>query len=307
MTRDKRGMLLAMVFIAVWTLVELVAAGVLARVSPFQVVWTRYVVHLLLMLLLFWRRPSTLWRTSRPVYQLLRSLLMVGMPASWIFAMQAGVDGGLLMAIFWISPLLVLVLARLLLGEVAPAGIWIAAAIGWSGAFLVLGHVAMPASPMSLVLPLAMALSFSLYVVMTRALRDEGTPANLFYSAGGVVLFLTPFMPVVWATPAASDLVVMTAVGVLGFLSLLALDRMAAVAAVSRTAPVLYLQVPATIVLLTAAGAGGVTWRMAGGLLLIAFAAWLAWSREHRVIDQAGRAGAPAVSNRTSVGSLHTP
>ncbi len=306
MTRDRRAMLLAMAFIAVWTLVELVAAGVLARVSPFQVVWTRYVVHLALMLLLFWRRPWSLWRTSRPVYQLLRSLLMVGMPASWIFAMQSGVDGGLLMAIFWVSPLLVLVLARLLLGEVAPAGIWIAAGVGWIGAFLVLGHAAMPASPMSLILPLAMALSFSLYVVMTRSLRDEGTPPNLFYSAGGVVLFLTPFMPVVWTTPAASDLLVMAAVGVLGFLSLLALDRMAAEVAVSRTAPVLYLQVPATIVLLAAVG-GGVTWRMAAGLLLIALAAWWTWSRDHRVGDRAAGAAAPAVSNRSSVGSLHTP
>ena len=301
-------MLLAIAFVVGWTVVELIAAGVLARVSPFQVVWTRYVVHLVLMLLVFgWRRPARLWRSRRPAYQLLRSLLMVGMPASWIFAMQAGVDAGLLMAIFWLSPLIVLALARIMLAEVAPAGVWIAALIGWAGAFLVLGHNALPAAPMLLLLPLAMAACFSLYVVMTRSLRDEETRANLFYSAGGVALFLTPFMPAVWATPAAGDLLVMSAVGVLGFLSLLALDRMAAAAPVSRTAPMLYLQVPTTIVLLLGSGDGAITWRIAAGLLLIVFAACYAGSRKHLIVARGGTVAVPAIANRTPVGRLDTP
>ena len=301
-------MLLAIAFVVGWTVVELIAAGVLARVSPFQVVWTRYVVHLVLMLLVFgWRRPARLWRSRRPAYQLLRSLLMVGMPASWIFAMQAGVDAGLLMAIFWLSPLIVLALARIMLAEVAPAGVWIAALIGWAGAFLVLGHNALPAAPMLLLLPLAMAACFSLYVVMTRSLRDEETRANLFYSAAGVALFLTPFMPAVWTTPAAGDLLVMSAVGVLGFLSLLALDRMAAAAPVSRTAPMLYLQVPTTIVLLLGSGGGAITWRIAAGLLLIVFAACYAGSRKHLIVARGGTVAVPAIANRPPVGSLDTP
>ena len=301
-------MLLAIAFVIGWTLVELIAAGVLARVSPFQVVWIRYVVHLVLMLLVFgWRRPSRLWRSRRPAYQLVRSLLMVGMPASWIFAMQAGVDSGLLMAIFWLSPLLVLALARILLGEVAPAGVWGAALVGWAGAFLVLGHNALPAAPLLLLLPLAMALCFSLYVVMTRSLRDEETRANLFYSAGGVALFLTPFMSSVWTPPAAFDLLVMIGVGVAGLLSLLALDRMAAAAPVSRTAPMLYLQVPATIALLLGSGGAAITWRSAAGLLLIAFAACYAGSRKHLIVAGGSAVAVPAIATRTSVGSLDTP
>src|SRR5690606_20881575 len=132
MSGGRRGMLLAIVFVTVWTAVEVIAAGVLTRVSPFQVVWTRYLVHLALMLLLFgWRRPSRLWRTRRPIFQVLRSLLRVGMPAGWIFPMDAGVDGGTLLSTYWLSPLLVLALARLALGEVAPPAIWLAALAGW--------------------------------------------------------------------------------------------------------------------------------------------------------------------------------
>jgi hypothetical protein len=169
------------------------------------------------------------------------------------------------MTIFWLAPLLILVLARLMLGEIAPA------------------------------------------VVMTRSLRTETTRANLFYSAGGVALFLTPFMPGVWVTPSGADLLVMAAVGVAGFLSLLALDRMAAAAPVSGSAPLLYLQVAVTIAFLVAAGAGGISGRIAMGLLLIALIAGYAWSRERLLVVREDGVAGPAAGNPMSVRSLNTP
>ena len=85
MSPRRRAMLLMLGFVTLWALIEAMAAHVLRRYSPYQVVWTRYAVHLLLMLLVWgWRQPATLWRTGRPVFQLARSLLMLGMPASWI-------------------------------------------------------------------------------------------------------------------------------------------------------------------------------------------------------------------------------
>ena len=47
-------------------------------------------------------------RTRRPVFHLARSMLMLGMPASWVIGMQAGLPGGVVMTGFWISPLLIL-------------------------------------------------------------------------------------------------------------------------------------------------------------------------------------------------------
>ncbi len=308
MSPARRSMLLAVVFVTVWTAVEVIAAGVLTRVSPFQVVWTRYVVHLALMLLLFgWRDPARLWRTDRPAYQILRSLLMVAMPASWIFATQSGVDGGTLMGIFWLSPLLVLVLARAMLQESAPAGLWLAALVGWAGALLLLGRGPLPDSPMQLFLPLAMALSFSLYLVMTRSLRHQATLANLFYSAGGVALFLTPFMPGVWTPPAAADLLVMVAVGIAGFFSLLALDRMAAAAPVSSSAPLLYAQVLVTVGFLAAAGDGVIDGRVMLGSLLIALPALYVWSRANLLAVKSRSIASSAIAKRTSLRSLNTP
>ena len=294
MSPGRRSMLLMMAFVVVWTVVELIAAGVLARFSPYQVVWTRYVVHLLVMVLIFgWHKPQRLWRTGRPTYQFARSMMMVGMPASWIVATQAGVDSATIMTIFWISPLLILALARVLLGEVAHPLIWILSLVGWGSAYLVFGGGRLAYAPALLLLPLGMALSFSLYVVMTRSLRSETTVANLFYSALGVALVLTPFMPGVWIIPTAQDLLIMVAVGVLGLLTLLALDRMAAAAPVSRAAPLVYLQIPIAV-----ACHAGLSHQFPGrriglGVSLILVCALFVWLRESRLTVQDKRSAVP--------------
>jgi drug/metabolite transporter (DMT)-like permease len=237
MTDTRRAVLLVLAFGALWAAVEALAGGVLRRYSPYQVVWTRYVVHLTLMVLVWgWRQPRSLVRTRRPVYQIGRSLLMLGMPASWITAMQAGVPAGTTMSIFWLSPLLILGFAHVLLGERASHRVWIAATVAAAAASALFGPRGV-ANPLLLLFPLGMAVSFSLYVALTRPLRSETTRANLFYSALGVAACLTPVMPRLWISPDAGGLLVMSGVGVLGFATLWALDRATAAAPVSRTAP----------------------------------------------------------------------
>jgi drug/metabolite transporter (DMT)-like permease len=207
------------------------------------VVFTRYAVHLAVMLAVWgWREPSTLWRTRRPVYQLARSLLMLSMPASWIVAAQQGVEPATVLSIFWLSPLLILGFARVVLGERPSPALWIATAVASAGVVVLLEPGSMPSAKL-VVFPIGMAVSFSLYVAMTRSLRDETTRANLFYTALGVALVLSFAMPRLWVTPSAHDLLVMSGVGVLGLLALWALDRMAAAAPVSTSAPFACLQV----------------------------------------------------------------
>ncbi len=284
MTDNRRAMLLMLAFVSLWALVEAMAAHVLRAYSPFQVVWTRYAVHLALLLLVWgWREPASLWRTRRPVFQLARSLLMLGMPACWIIGMQLGVRAATVMALFWLSPLFILLLARLFLRERVPASIWVASAIACAGALLLHPPGAMPPL-LLLVFPLGMGLCFGLYVVMTRSLRSETTRANLFYTALGVFLALSPAMPGVWVAPLPNDWLAMVGVGVLGYATLYLLDRMAAAAPVSMSAPFSYLQIPVTLGMAWLAGMGhGLSdRRLALGLLLIASAALYVWAREAR-------------------------
>lgn len=292
MSPGRVSMLWMAAFVALWTVVEQLASGVLNLYSPYQVVWTRYAVHIALMLVVWgWREPGTLWHTRRPVYQIVRSLLMLGMPASWVVAMQHGVDPETLMAVFWLSPLLILALAHVLLGERAPWPVWLAGGLVCFGADVLFLH--RPTAALSaLLFPLGMALSFSLYVVMTRSLRSEPMRANLFYTAFGVMLALSPAMPGLWVTPAPHDLAVMAGVGVLGFGALYALDRMAAAAPVSLAAPAACLQL---VFMLSAAWVTGHAhegWRTGTGILIIVAVAAYLWVRERAlpVRCAAGRA-----------------
>lgn len=277
MTSERRAVVLMLAFVALWAIVETLAAGILKSYSPWQVVWTRYAVHLALMLAIWgWREPATLWRSPRPGYQLARSMLMLGMPAFWILGAQAG--HGFVMAFFWIAPLAILVLARIFLREAIAPALWFAGVAASAAGFLVYRPGSLPALD-TLVYPVGMALCFSIYIAMTRPLRHERTRTNLFYSALGVFLVLTPAMPGVWTTPGATDFAVFVAVGILGYLCLLALDRACAAAPVSLTAPAtagfLAVSIPVGAIL----GHAPIGKGALAGLALTAVALILVWAR----------------------------
>jgi hypothetical protein len=99
---------------------------------------------------------------------------------------------------------------------------------------------------------------------MTRSLRDEGTLINLFYTAFGVALVLTPVIPAVWVWPIFHDWLILVGIGLAGFASLLSLDRATAAASSSSIAPLL------GVLLLTSLLIGALAARsMAGPMALV--------------------------------------
>jgi drug/metabolite transporter (DMT)-like permease len=273
----RRGMLLMIAFVALWAAVEALAAHVLLAYSPYQVVWIRYAVHLLLMFAVWgWREPMSLVRTRRVGFQLARSLLMLAMPASWIMASRQGMQMGTVMAIFWLSPLMMLGIGAVALRETASIRTWCIAALASTGAIAYSGPESSGVAA-GLVLPVCMALSFSAYVVMTRSLRTETMRANLFYTAFGVLLALSPFMPEAWVSPNLHDWVVLVGVGLIGFAALQALDRSMAAAKVCEVAPVSALQPVFITGIATALGNGQLNVKAFTGLMMISIAAILAW------------------------------
>jgi drug/metabolite transporter (DMT)-like permease len=285
MSDERRAMLLMLVFVASWALVEALAAHPSKQISPYQVVWTRYAVHLAFMLVVWgWREPANLWRTRRPVYQLARSLLMLGMPASWIVAGQMGVDAGALLSIFWLAPLMILALARIFLAEPVGAWPWLTCGVASLGAVLMHELSPMPGARAS-VFPLAAALCFAGYVVMTRPLRRESTRANLFYTAFGVFVALSPAMPLLWVTPNAHDLAILTGVGLFGFAELYVLDRMAAAAPVSVTAPMATMQLAFAVLPSFVLGRVVPDRLELVGLVLIGAVALFTWARAPGRVD----------------------
>jgi len=247
-------MALFSVFALMWVLIEEVIA--LRLQQPYalaQVVWSRYAVHLLLLGAFFaWRREARPWRTGRPRLQVLRSMCMVVMPFSFIAALRQGTPPNAIWALFWVAPLLVLLIVRRWAPEDVDSRSATRALASCAGCAVVaavmlwpqLRPLAWPAAGLWPLAAAAMALSFAIYLVMTRALRAEPVQTNLLYNGLGPFLVLTPFMPGLWVMPSANDLLVLLAIGSAGLVGLWAVDRGAAAAPLSLSAPALYAYLP---------------------------------------------------------------
>jgi len=100
-----------------WPIVEWLALTLSKPYSPFEVVWVRYGVHLMLMLALWTPGgPARLVRTRRPGLHVIRALTMLGMPACFVLAItRMPLDA--VMSLFWISPLMAMLLAAMWLGD----------------------------------------------------------------------------------------------------------------------------------------------------------------------------------------------
>lgn len=226
-----------------WAMIEAIGQKVPAGYPPLQTVWVRYAVHLGLMVVVLGPRYGmTLVRTRRPVSQMLRSFLMLGMPACFIAALGRLDVNGIWM-IFWVSPLLVLASSQVWLGERVGLHLWVAAGAGLAGVFLILAGRGFTIFHWSVILPIGMAACFGAYLVMTRAMREETTLANLFYTALYVWLALTVTLPLFWRPMTWNAAQPMIAIGVIGFFALLAIDRALHLAPAAVVAPIAFTEV----------------------------------------------------------------
>jgi drug/metabolite transporter (DMT)-like permease len=224
-----------------WPVVESLPL-LMSRPYPLlEIVWIRYGTHLLLMLLLW--APAGLGRllpTRRPVLHAVRSATMLGFPLAFL-AGRERMSTATVWSVFWLLPLIVLLLARGGLGEHVGRRHVLWALAGVVGAWLLLGSPEVPPR-LAWVFPLAMAACFGAYLVLTRALREETVAARLFSTAFGVWLALSAALPWFWRTPTLRDLAVMMGIGVLGFLLLLGVDHALDAAPVTHVAPFLLAQ-----------------------------------------------------------------
>jgi drug/metabolite transporter (DMT)-like permease len=225
---------------AAWAVVEWLGHHLPNGYSPYQVVWTRYGVHLLAMLAIVHPRAA-LWRTERPGLQWLRSSCMIGMPVCFIKAVEY-LPAPQVWAVFWIAPLITMAVAERAMGERLDRWSWVAAVSALAGAWVLLAS-GFNASLRGLFLAGAMAAFFAAYQILTRLLGPETLSSKLFYTAAGVFLALTPALPGIWRTPDALALVVMVAIGLVGLAVLYFIDRALEGVAVSGVAPFAYAQV----------------------------------------------------------------
>jgi drug/metabolite transporter (DMT)-like permease len=181
-----------------------------------EVVWARYTVHVVLLLVLLAPRMGwALVRTAQPGGQVLRASLLLGSTLCNFFALSY-LPLAEVKAISFVSPLLVTVFAVWLLREKVTLAKWIAVMVGFLGTLFIVrpgSHMVSWASSLAL----GNALCYSLFQIMTRQFSEDETPlATLFYSAivGCVVLSLV--VPWVWVQPSGAHLGLFLLVGSAG-------------------------------------------------------------------------------------------
>ena len=161
-------------------------------------VWARYSVHCLLMVIFL--APSMgarLLITRRPLAQVLRSLLLVGMTGFMMAAFRL-MPLAETTSLLFITPLFVTIMAGPLLKEKVSLGRWLAAFAGFAGALI----IARPGGGLSTagaLLVLGAALCYSAYQILTRQMSvSENTITMLFYTALTGTVIMTLFLPWFW-------------------------------------------------------------------------------------------------------------
>ena len=224
-----------------WALVENLGCMIPRGYSPVQTVWSRYLVHMLFMLVALGPRNGTaLVKTKRLKMQIMRAFLMIGMPVCYIVGVSIMPIRDV-WAVSWTSSIMLLGMAIWILKERVSLRLWVVSLFSWIGVWIMLG-AHLPSLSWKLLAPLGMGFCYALYKVMTRILRTECTHANLFHTALWVFCPLTFLMPYSWKVPGPHLIGIYIGIGIFGYLTLLFLDKALTLAPAALTAPLIYSQ-----------------------------------------------------------------
>lgn len=248
------------------------------------VVWARNTGHVLIVLPLAWTKVGrNFWRTRQPLLQLGRSTLLLLATISFFSALRY-LPLAEASAISFLAPMIMVLLAKPLLGEVVPRARWAAVAVGFAGVLVVTRPGSAAFQPAALLM-LGTALFNALYQLLTRKLRGDSAYTTLFYSAiVGAVAFtgLLPFLAP-HPLPGLRDALLFLLLGLLAVLGHWCMIAAFQQAQASQLTPFGYLQMVWPL---------GFGWLLfgqfpdrisiAGILVILGGGVWLAWQERRR-------------------------
>ena len=239
-----RGILLILAAVFVFSCLDATAKYLALRYPLPLLVWARYTVHFLLMVVfLAPSHRSALLATRRLPAQVARALLLLGVTACVIAALRV-LPLAEATALGYTSPLLAALLAGLWLGEKLDRRRWLALGMGFLGVLF----IARPGGALAgsgVVYALAGATCYAVYQVMTRQLStSENSVTLLFYTALVGTVGSSLALPWLWhgALPVGLDLLLLAAMGLLGGTGHFLLIRAFHHAPVGTLGPFLYVQ-----------------------------------------------------------------
>ena len=205
-----------------------------------MIIWARYFFHVLTVVVIFPGKLVDVLRVRRVGMQLGRSLLLL-LSTVCNFTALIFMPLGEVAAIIFMAPIIVAVLAVLVLRERVSLERWLTIAAGFAGAMLIVRPGAGSLN-IGAVLALGCALSYALYQITTRLVRESEPIVSLLY--GGLVgmIVFSALVPFWWEPPTMRVWLIFILVGALGaaghLLVIMALQR----AEASRVSPFTYVQ-----------------------------------------------------------------
>jgi len=234
-----RGILLMLLAILIFTTMDALAKGLVARYPTPQVIWARFAGQLLIVMVLLGPRLIRAARTRFPGLHLLRSATQFGATALFFTALNH-IGLAEATALTDTNPVLITLGAAIFLGErLSPARL-IGVLGAMVGALIVIRPGSEVFSPAAL-LPLGAAVCFAINALVTRHIGAQESPwASMIWAAAFGTIVMSCALPLVWSPVAPSDLWRFALVGVLGAGAQLCLIRAFSLAEASVVAPFTY-------------------------------------------------------------------
>lgn len=282
---QSRGIVLLLLGVLSFSLMDAIAKYLAPRYDPVQIVWARYFVNFLVVILLLGRSVGPTYRTRNATVQVLRGFSQLA--SVGLFFTSLGFIGlAEATAIMDSNPVLITLGAALFLGE--PIG-WrriVGIIIALVGAMIIIRPgtgVFQPAA----VLPLLGAFTYAAGAILTRKARHDPIATSVLWTATIGTILTSALVGFYWTPIQPGDIWAFIAIGVIGAVAQALIIRAFAVAEASAIAPFGYVGI------VFAATWGWLfwgtvpdLWTIIGATIVVAGGIYV-WTREARATKKA--------------------
>ena len=210
--------------------------------NPFQIVFSRYLSQLIILLILFNKNTITFLKSPFPSLQILRGALLL-ITTCFMFSGLAYLPFAENIAIYMIGPVITTILAFLILKEKISFVQVVIVIIGLIGA-LIIANPNSASFNFAVIFPFLAALCFAFFTISTKFLNSsDSNQTTLLYTAITGTILSLPFIIFFWEWPNLNQTMLMFCLGLLATLGHFLFIEALKIVNASFAAPFVYLTV----------------------------------------------------------------